>query len=82
MSDGNRCWTTKMLPSGTAWNPIPSLPAEPANDAAAQVEHVIGTLAKGLVLDGLNLPVPPLQHLSHDRLGRQKAFAQFALEFP
>ena len=41
-----------------------------ADDVAAQVEHVIGTLSKGRVLDGLNLPVPPLQHPSNDRLGR------------
>jgi len=57
------------------------LPAEPANYVAAQVEHVIGALSKGLVLDGLEFLIPPLQHPSNDRLGRQRAFAQLALKF-
>ena len=81
MSDGNRLLGHQDAAFGDRLEPGPLLPAEPANDVAAQVEHVIGTLPKGLVLDGLNLPVPPLQHPSNDRLGRQQAFAQFALEF-
>ena len=48
--------------------------------AGSEAEHVIGALSKGRVLDGLEFPIPPLQHPSNDRLGRQKAFAQLALK--
>ncbi len=82
MSDGNRLLGHQDAAFGDRLEPGALLSAEPANDVAAQVEHVIGTLSKGRILDGLNLPVPPLQHPPHDRLGRQKAFAQLALEFP
>ena len=57
------------------------LAAKPPDDIAAQIQHVIGALAEGLVFNRLELLIPALQYPANDRFGGQQRGPQFTFEF-
>ncbi len=80
-SDGSSRSTTRMLSARNRLQAGLVFAAEPADDLAAQVEHVVGPLAKRLVFERLKLLIPALKHPAHGRFGRQQRSSQLALEF-
>ncbi len=51
------------------------------DDIAAQIQHIIGALAEGLVFKRLELLIPPLQYPANDRFGGQQRSSEFTFEF-